>query len=1181
MGGLEDLPQQRSTNKKQQQQTQQQQFVKGDDCKASCVELIRYLRRDNDNFRDVFLTIGPWNIIKNKLIPLVLTCSDDTPLVVQLLRILVKLTMPIPPESNELATQVHYLLEYKASFINEDFLMMLLSVMREPMIRLFTSASTTTTTATTPEAKAIKKIEEIDSSIIELILSLIRNILQIQDPDSGTGVMVSEKEHLQEEFILLLDKVKIMDLFLTLSQTIKENRLFRANSIFSLLLLEIFANILRNEQPSEVFQSVQFEQGDDKITEDERKQRMKTDPLLQLQKKERQLKALNHSASNPSFSTRFIGTYKSLDARGKANIHNHGLPTADGAANLKPLTINPKSMQATMVASIQPKVIGRVKGSAQRSKSSARLRRVLKDWSEQFLDGCYNVLMEIIVLEFAKDKSVLEMDRQNFIAITHYFTGFTLQLLQSNNSNIASLAAEQQQQHQRIIGSLSATLSLSNFNFIFACIDSYLGVRNSRYVSYVSLEKTVSTLCVMVELLYYMSVSDNSEYIKVSQKMQSNIYYNRDVFLRKVIDLLKRYDPKLHSSSMLIDLCNLSYTTIHMVKRFCERQQGITVKKKVQRRSKSVQDEHDVDGEGEGEGEDEDTEMAEDAEDAKSAETTMSFFSFLLDFANVSVITNFCNLLGNYHMNTDKTNMQLVSMIKSMISELDVEPMFYRLSIFYIFNNFMNDPILAKDPNAIELLELARTVVGNFFKAAEESQGMFLQLLVQKSASACIKSANDILNDPRDSLNERSRTKKSSSAKRRGGKKDEDEELSSDGEAHMDSDADDDKITHGNNQPDEEDEEAGKDTFSSDEEILGNKVVGLQSKLKVNRFKRLVKKILKHSDGDAILMWIKDHLISATVVRGKETLKGKFTRHVFRPSVLEAAYVKNRHVKKLFKVFRFKSVDGHFTIPESKLYSVSYLAHLHQFIQDVEGAVMDKKALAEDGDEEEEVEEEIEEEEEVVREDQTAASEDEESDEDSEEPSDEEPRKRNVKAKVITAPKKGGAVSSKQKTKPIVSSEEESETSPVKVPAKASTKTLTKATAKPAVKASTSTTKTNGVEKKKLPPARTVSSNTSDESSEEEVEAREDIPTTKHVNTKSTTKSKQSTATAPAPPPPAAQKQSRLKKRKDMEEDAAPPIPVEQLQPPKPAQKLDIKRLRSLVESSKKERESREEARED
>lgn len=61
----------------------------------------RALRRDDDNTREICITLSSWRVVQHKLIPLILESRDDAVLVNTLLKIYVMLTMPLSKLAEE------------------------------------------------------------------------------------------------------------------------------------------------------------------------------------------------------------------------------------------------------------------------------------------------------------------------------------------------------------------------------------------------------------------------------------------------------------------------------------------------------------------------------------------------------------------------------------------------------------------------------------------------------------------------------------------------------------------------------------------------------------------------------------------------------------------------------------------------------------------------------------------------------------------------------------------------------------------------------------------------------------------------------------------------------------------------------------------------------------------------
>ena len=69
------------------------------DCLNWLQDLQRALRRDDDSYRSISLLLSGWRVVQQKLLPLVLECRYDTPLVLTIVKLLVILTKPISEQA--------------------------------------------------------------------------------------------------------------------------------------------------------------------------------------------------------------------------------------------------------------------------------------------------------------------------------------------------------------------------------------------------------------------------------------------------------------------------------------------------------------------------------------------------------------------------------------------------------------------------------------------------------------------------------------------------------------------------------------------------------------------------------------------------------------------------------------------------------------------------------------------------------------------------------------------------------------------------------------------------------------------------------------------------------------------------------------------------------------------------
>ena len=83
-----------------------QQIVPVEDCINWLQDLQRALRRDEDAFRPISLLLGQWKVVEQKLLPLVISCRYNTPLILTIVKILVILTKPISENAKKAANAI-------------------------------------------------------------------------------------------------------------------------------------------------------------------------------------------------------------------------------------------------------------------------------------------------------------------------------------------------------------------------------------------------------------------------------------------------------------------------------------------------------------------------------------------------------------------------------------------------------------------------------------------------------------------------------------------------------------------------------------------------------------------------------------------------------------------------------------------------------------------------------------------------------------------------------------------------------------------------------------------------------------------------------------------------------------------------------------------------------------------
>uniref|UniRef100_A0A0E0KZR4 Timeless N-terminal domain-containing protein n=1 Tax=Oryza punctata TaxID=4537 RepID=A0A0E0KZR4_ORYPU len=195
-------------------------------------DLQRFLRRDDPQRREVFKQVCKWKIASRDLVPIIENYQADRNLVITAVKVLVFLTMPVEPSSEDVAQQIEYLWDLKAALTRNVALAVILSLLEDPLDHLERASFT-----------------EDDWKLVQLVLTLFRNILAIQEITLAQKASGEATQLLciADSFLELMFQENVMDLILVLTQHMDEPSGYLQQE--NLLLLEIFHYLFLGRDP--------------------------------------------------------------------------------------------------------------------------------------------------------------------------------------------------------------------------------------------------------------------------------------------------------------------------------------------------------------------------------------------------------------------------------------------------------------------------------------------------------------------------------------------------------------------------------------------------------------------------------------------------------------------------------------------------------------------------------------------------------------------------------------------------------------------------------------------------------------------------------------------------------------------------------------------------------------------
>lgn len=120
---------------------------------------------------------------------------------------------------------------FKRAFISKDVLSVIVGMLEEPLSHT-----------------GVTRTEE-DNFSIELCLTLLRNVLNIQDPTQGMVTSLGDHyAQMHEQLVALFQDALLLDILLLLAQDVHA----RENAKLNLLLVEIFHCVIRDQEPGAV-----------------------------------------------------------------------------------------------------------------------------------------------------------------------------------------------------------------------------------------------------------------------------------------------------------------------------------------------------------------------------------------------------------------------------------------------------------------------------------------------------------------------------------------------------------------------------------------------------------------------------------------------------------------------------------------------------------------------------------------------------------------------------------------------------------------------------------------------------------------------------------------------------------------------------------------------------------------
>lgn len=669
------------------------EMVPVSDCLNWLQDLQRALRRDDDNFRPISLLLGSWQVVQQKLLPIVLHSRYDTAMVLTICKILVILTKPLSDHTinagqrvirpkdknvsraviqqqiklkNNAIEQAETLVAYKRAVCqsslqsnnNNGVLSVFVSLLAEPLSKSGTART------------------DADHLTIELVLHLLRNLLAAQPL-----VKSRDAEQLHNELVAVFEKELVLEILLVLAGDIEH----RENAQYNLLLMELLHSLLRHQDPTVVAHS-----GCNNRSQSMKKGSLHTSLSRERQRVQAQA-GTRHSQFGGALTVRVGDKKRTLSTATLGNT-KPALPKSKTTRGTEPFVGNSKSARQVALG-----------------PAASKAALTLNTFCKRFVENCYGPVMKSLKNEFRRDSVRLEdSDRVVFFKIAQFFC----QWWRVSRSHLSPST------NKSSIGQLIFTMDIFTFNLVMNATDFF-----QQHKNYASLATSVSLLSEMMHLLNEMYNSEEQTEKIMAMGLMDRLFYNGEP-LDRLPKLLSGWKPGTSSRQYLSDLAEVCHMTLKLLdtnRKFCssdlmreEHSKHDTVAQ-----MKTVAAEFDVD----------------------------SYFARKI-ISNHSVFA-YTHLLSQYIDNSVTVNHRVVAFFLRLCKheialgdDADVaantplaakkvtfEPMIYTLQMLTLLNTILNDTSIRNDKVYSNLLQFSTMIIYNFSVAAKANPMLYVEAL--------------------------------------------------------------------------------------------------------------------------------------------------------------------------------------------------------------------------------------------------------------------------------------------------------------------------------------------------------------------------------------------------------------------------------------------------------------------
>ncbi|KAL3919469.1 MAG: hypothetical protein SGILL_003737 [Bacillariaceae sp.] len=719
------------------------------DCLNWLQDLQRALRRDEDLYRPISLLIGKWKVVEQKLLPLVMTCRYDTPIVLTVVKILVILTKPLAENTKRAGQLVidkasakkkgadHELLVAQQQKIRDNALEQAQQLMEYKRLMAFHPShhrkvggkdsdkkekgtgllSIFVSLLAEPLSKSGASRTDADHLTIELVLHLIRNLLSAEPLLNTSATTSQQAAQLHQEMISLFERELVFDILLVVGQEME----LRENSQYNLLMMEILHHILKHQDPMAVAKSKNKTNEKSKTSSamemDNRSSFSSSSTLMSRLKDEkaqrRNLAAVRHG--------HFGGTWMQKQSDGKRQFLS-----ASAVVEQRGFEANAKHLvQARRKNRMAEPFIGSGKTLlahtrlplADSGPATHRANQTLFGFCERFMADCYGPFMKSLKNEFRRDSVRLEeSDKVVFFRLVWFFVQWWRSSYHSRSSSTVGA--------KEVVGRLIITMDVFTFKLVTSSMDTF-----HSHKKHSRLAQTVALYSEMMHLLHDMYTSkDNTEH-QMAMGLIDRIFYGRQESFDPLPKMLSQWTPGTFTRGYLCDLMEVVHLSLKLLE--------ANTKKGIEFVQQNTSDGR--------------KQVSQKIAKMRKVAAEFDIKGYLVrKVVSNQTITMYGHLLAHYRVNSSVVNHRIIAMFLRLMrveiaspdagdaetpmnplgmKRVTLEPMLYNLQLIMALEQILNDSTIRKEKDFEPLLRVCTSLMHKFWVASDANPMLYVECL--------------------------------------------------------------------------------------------------------------------------------------------------------------------------------------------------------------------------------------------------------------------------------------------------------------------------------------------------------------------------------------------------------------------------------------------------------------------